>query len=497
MEHKKSLKLMPSISFPSYPNIEKTYTSLPESFFQYTKPTPVASPKVLFWNEELALEFQMADWAKDQDAIAQFFSGSRLPEGLQPFAEAYAGHQFGHFTILGDGRAIVMGEIQNRSGERFDFQWKGSGRTRYSRNGDGRATVSAMSREYIMSEAMAGLQIPTTRSLAVVTTGEPVLREETQEGAVLTRVAKSHIRVGTFEYAYQTLSLNELEALFRYTAERHAPEVLKQNNPALSFLELVMKRQVDLVTNWMRVGFIHGVMNTDNMSIAGETIDYGPCAFMNGYSAKRVFSSIDVNGRYAYANQVGIAQWNLACLANSLLPLIDKNQETAIALAKAKMSELETWFQERYIRMLGEKIGFPHLTEKDLPLLQSLYQWMQDTEADFTNTFLVLEGVYAPKDSIYNDIRWNDWVKTWQEEKKKKGIREEDAIALMQKTNPSFVPRNHLVESALANANQGLTSVADQLIERGKSPYIREIGYDYGVEVPFGGDGNYQTFCGT
>lgn len=488
---------MPALSFPSHPAVETTYTSLPNSFFQSTKPTPVSSPKVLFWNDVLASEFQFSHWKKQDEAIAHFFSGTNLPEGIQPFAQAYAGHQFGHFTVLGDGRTIVMGEFKNRSGERFDFQWKGSGRTKYSRNGDGRATISAMVREYIMSEAMAGLKIPTTRSLAVVRTGEAVLREEPQEGAVLTRVAKSHIRVGTFEYAYQTLSLEELEALFQYTANRHAPEVLQTNNPALAFLDFVMKRQVSLITNWMRVGFIHGVMNTDNMSISGETIDYGPCAFMNGFSAKRVFSSIDANGRYSFSNQVGIAQWNLACLTNSLLPLIDSNQETAIELAKAKLNELETWFQKSFIQMLGEKIGFPSLTEKDLPLLQSLYQWMQDTEADFTNTFLVLEGVYTPKDSIYNDTRWKDWVQAWMEEKKKQGVREEDSITLMQKSNPSLVPRNHLVEIALANANQGLTSVADQLIERSLSPYKRELGYDYSEEVPSGGDGTYRTFCGT
>ena len=314
---------------------------------------------------------------------------------------------------------------------------------------------------------------------------------------VLTRVAKSHIRVGTFEYAYQTLSFEELEAIFQYTANRHSPEVLQTENPALSFLDFVMKRQVNLITNWMRVGFIHGVMNTDNMSISGETIDYGPCAFMNGFSAKRVFSSIDANGRYSFSNQVGIAQWNLACLTNSLLPLIDSNQETAIELAKAKLKELENWFQISYIHMLGEKIGIPNLTENDLPLLQSLYQWMQDMEADFTNTFLVLEGVFSPKDSIYNNTRWKDWVNVWMEEKKKRGIREEDAITLMQKTNPSLIPRNHLVEIALGNAKQGHISIAEQLIERSRSPYTREIGYNYADEVPRGGDGNYRTFCGT
>ncbi|TGM01693.1 protein adenylyltransferase SelO [Leptospira jelokensis] len=488
---------MPSLSFPRTPISEITYTSLPESFYQFTNPTPVADPKVIFWNEGLADEFQFSDWNKQEETTAKFFSGSSLPDGIRPFAQAYAGHQFGHFTMLGDGRTIVMGEFQNRKGEWFDFQWKGSGRTKYSRNGDGRATISAMVREYIMSEAMAGLQIPTTRSLAVVKTGEPVLREEVQEGAVLTRVASSHIRVGTFEYAYQALSLDELEALFRYTVNRHTPELMSAENPALSFLEFVMKRQVTLVTHWMRVGFIHGVMNTDNMSIAGETIDYGPCAFMNGYFGKRVFSSIDANGRYAFANQMGIAQWNLACLTNSLLPLIDPNEEKAIELAKAKLNELEMWFQESYIRMLGEKIGFPNLTEKDLPLLRNLYQWMQDREADFTNTFLVLEGVYKPKETIYQDSRWKDWVKDWQEEKKKQGIREEDAISLMQKSNPSFIPRNHMVEIALANVRQGQMSVAETLIKRSQNPYIRELGYDYGEEVPQGGDGNYQTFCGT
>lgn len=483
--------------FPSYPNVEATYTSLPNSFFQFTKPTPVSSPKVLFWNKELAREFQFEDWTNKKEAAAHFFSGTSLPDGIQPFAQAYAGHQFGHFTVLGDGRTIVIGEFQNRAGERFDFQWKGSGKTQYSRNGDGRATLSAMVREYIMSEAMFGLNIPTTRSLAVVSTGEVVFREEPQGGAVLTRVASSHIRVGTFEFAYQTLSKEELDSLFQYTANRHVPEVLKTDIPALAFLEFVMKRQVSLITNWMRVGFIHGVMNTDNMSISGETIDYGPCAFMNGYSAKRVFSSIDRMGRYAFTNQLGIGHWNLSCLANSLLPLIDPNQETAIELAKSKLSELESWLHSSYIRMLGEKIGFPHLTEKDMPLLQSLYQWMQDTEADYTNTFLVLEGVYTPKDSIYNESRWKDWVRTWQEEKKKQGIREEEAISLMQKTNPSLIPRNHMVELTLANATQGLTSIVEQFIVRGKSPYKREFGYDYADEVPNGGDGNYRTFCGT
>ncbi len=488
---------MLSIPHPTFPKVEKTYTSLPDSFFIHTKPTPVASPKVLFWNQELANQFGLDEWTQNLDAIAATFSGSNFPGGIEPFAQAYAGHQFGHFTVLGDGRAILLGELLNNNGERFDFQWKGSGRTRFSRNGDGRATISSMVREYIISEAMVGLKIPTTRSLAVVGTGETVLREEPQGGAVLTRVASSHIRVGTFEYAYHTLTAKELEALFLYTANRHAPEVLQSENPALAFLEFVMRRQVSLLTHWMRVGFIHGVMNTDNMSIAGETIDYGPCAFMNGYSAKRVFSSIDSRGRYAYSNQMGIGHWNLACFANAMLPLFDPKNETAIELAKQKLTLLEDWLEQSYIQMLGEKIGIPNLTEKDLPLVQSLYQWMQDTSADYTNTFLILEGEYEPKDPIYKDTRWIDWVQTWREARKKRGIRDEDYLALMQKTNPSFIPRNHLVEVALANANQGLTTVSEQLIERGKSPYTRKTGYDYEAEVPVGGDREYQTFCGT
>ncbi len=484
-------------SFPTLPPTESSYLTLPEVFFQKVNPTPPTSPSLLFWNLPLATEFGLGDWANHEDAISNFFSGAKIPPNIHPFAEAYAGHQFGHFTMLGDGRTTVIGEFLNNEGKKFDFQWKGSGRTKFSRNGDGRATVSAMVREYIMSEAMAGLKIPTTRSLSVTLTGEKVLREEVQDGAVLTRIAASHIRVGTFEYAYHTLTEKDLEALFLYTAKRHMPEVLLSENPALSFLEVVMKRQVSLLTDWMRVGFIHGVMNTDNMSIAGETIDYGPCAFMNGYSAQRVFSSIDSRGRYAYANQMGIAQWNLACLANALLPLFDASQKTAIELAKSKLRELEDWFQFHYVKMLGEKIGIPDATEADLPLIQSLFQWMQDNEADFTNTFLVLEGAFQSKQKIYEDIRWTDWKKSWEETKKRKGLREDDVLSLMKKTNPALIPRNHLVELALANVRQGQVSLTNQILTRNENPFHREEGYDYDSEIPIGGDSDYQTFCGT
>ncbi|NCS94699.1 MAG: YdiU family protein [Leptospira sp.] len=488
---------MPSIKFPSLPNTQSTYTSLPDSFFQKIKPTPVRDPKLLLWNEELAEEFGLGSWIDDKFAIAQVFSGNSLPEGLDPFAQAYAGHQFGHFTMLGDGRATMMGEFNDRNGRLFDFQWKGSGRTKYSRGGDGRATLGAMLREYLISESLFYLGIPTTRSLAVVTTGENVLREEIQTGAVLTRVASSHIRVGTFEYAYHFSSEQEILALLEYSVTRHYPELKQNENLALSFLEAVMKKQVKLLVHWMRVGFVHGVMNTDNTSISGESIDFGPCAFLNGYSSRRVFSSIDQNGRYAFSNQLGIIHWNLSCLANALLPLIHKDTNKAIEQAKGLLANFEDWLQESYIQMLGEKIGIPNLKEKDLPIVQKLFQWMQDHQADFTNTFLVLEGAYHPKEEIYQSPNWKNWYDEWKREIQLRGISETEAQILMQKTNPAWIPRNHLLENALMNAREGSLSLVNILLQRHKNPYARKLGYDYSTELPIGGDANYQTFCGT
>lgn len=488
------------VTDPKMPIFPQSYTTLPTSFYHRESPALAKEPRLIAWNLELANSLKWEEIQPNkmsEEKLAGFFCGQDIPEEANPISQAYAGHQFGHFTMLGDGRAILLGEVRTGDGGTLDVQWKGSGRTKFSRGGDGKATLSSMLREYIMSEAMFGLGIPTTRSLAVVATGEKVLREEVQEGAVLTRIAKSHIRVGTFEYAYHLLSIEELESLFEYTVKKHFPNCLDSGNPPLAFLEEVMKKQVSLITSWMRVGFIHGVMNTDNMSIPGETIDFGPCAFLNGYSAKRVFSSIDQRGRYAFANQVGIAHWNLACLANALLPLIDKDNEEAIRLAKAKLDELEDWMQESYVRMLGEKIGIPDLTSKDLPLLQTLFQWMQDTEADYTNTFLELEGIPTFKNEIFKDNRYKDWKKSWKEELKIRKIKEEDALLLMQKTNPALVPRNHLVENALQNAKEGLLSPLKILVSRGLDPYRRELGYKYEEEEPLGGDQGYQTFCGT
>jgi uncharacterized protein YdiU (UPF0061 family) len=326
--------------------IENTYAKLPAAFFTLQQPVPVAKPAIVFFNERLANDLGLGFLNEEEENIAGYFSGNKIPEGAQPLAQAYAGHQFGHFTMLGDGRAILLGEQIDPRGKRFDIQLKGSGQTPYSRRGDGRATLYSMLREYLISESMYHLGIPTTRSLSVVSTGEKVYREEVHNGAVLTRTANSHIRVGTFEYARRFCSAEDLRALTNYTIQRHYPEITDTDNPALELLKAVMHKQIDLMVNWMRVGFIHGVMNTDNMSIAGETIDYGPCAFMNAYNPRTVFSSIDTRGRYAFGNQPYIAQWNLTVFASALLPIISENQQKAVDLVK----EVIEGFKEKFTK---------------------------------------------------------------------------------------------------------------------------------------------------
>jgi uncharacterized protein YdiU (UPF0061 family) len=340
-------------------NFNNSYQSLGESFFEWVKPTPVQSPGLLLFNQLLANELGLPVDLSESTAseLEQIFSGNQLAEGSEPMAQAYAGHQFGYFTMLGDGRAILLGEHITPSLQRFDIQLKGSGPTPYSRRGDGRATLKAMLREYLISESMHGLGIPTSRSLAIVKSGEKVYREEIQDGAILTRIMQSHIRVGSFEYVNHYLTKEDLKAYTNYTLARHYP-LAAVENPALSLLKEVLIQQVHLIVHWMRVGFIHGVMNTDNMSIAGETFDYGPCAFMNGYDPAKVFSSIDTNGRYAFANQPGIAHWNLSCLANALLPIIHDNQEEAVELAKEVLNLFPDLYTQAYTAMMGAKIGF-------------------------------------------------------------------------------------------------------------------------------------------
>jgi uncharacterized protein YdiU (UPF0061 family) len=427
-----------------------SYTKLPKDFFVEQLPVKVSNPKLILLNEPLLKSLGLDKEVLSREAWGNIFSGNELPEKAHPIAEAYAGHQFGHFAILGDGRAVLLGEHVNPDGDHFDIQFKGSGQTPYSRRGDGRAGLGPMLREFIISEAMFALKIPTTRSLAVVTTGESVMRDEVLPGAILTRVAKSHIRVGTFQFASTLNDINKLKALADYTIDRHYPECKSKDNPYLAFLNAVIERQALLISQWMHVGFIHGVMNTDNMSISGETIDYGPCAFMDHYHPETVFSSIDRHGRYAYANQPPIAQWNLARFAETLIPLIDHNTDKSIELASQSVNNFSDQFQKAWLRGMREKLGLFNEGANDIELINELLVLMQRNKADYTLTFRHLSSDAILKDAIFKDASFKVWYKNWIHciQKQKEG--EGTLKRMMLKHNPAVIPRNYLVEKALS-----------------------------------------------
>jgi uncharacterized protein YdiU (UPF0061 family) len=451
---------------------------------------------VLF-NDTLAKELGVESDARTDVEWASLLSGNTLPPGSEPIAQAYAGHQFGHFNMLGDGRAILLGELLGLDGRRSDLQLKGSGRTPFSRRGDGRATLSSMLREYLVSEAMHHLGIPTSRSLAVVATGESVYRERTHEGAVLTRVASSHIRVGTFEYARSFGSSVELSALADHAIGRHYPALRDEEDRAFRFFEAVMDRQIDLVVHWMRVGFIHGVMNTDNMSVSGETIDYGPCAFMNTYRPDTVFSSIDTQGRYAYANQPRIAQWNLAVLAGALLPLIPGPEEQAIQRLEALLETFPGRYLERWLRMMGRKMGILSWRPEDRPLVDGLLPWMSETAADWTLTFQAL-GAEDPAAALFGACQGApEWFTAWRDRIEGQPGGPGAAKEVMSDQNPAFIPRNHLVEQALEEAVEGDLASFRKLLERLSRPYAAAADDPVFAAVPPGFDGMYRTFCGT
>ncbi|MFD2202795.1 protein adenylyltransferase SelO [Shivajiella indica] len=476
-------------------NLENTYQQLPEALFSTIHPTPVKSPQLIVLNHSLAKELGLDLEKYDTATLSAVFSGNQLPTDAKPMAQAYAGHQFGQFTMLGDGRAILLGEQVTPEGKRFDIQLKGSGRTPYSRNGDGRAHLSAMLREYLISEAMHYLGIPTSRSLAVVVTGEPVYREVIRAGAILTRVAESHIRVGTFEYARNFHNGQYLKDLLQYSIARHYPELDETENKALAFFEAVMDKQLDLITDWMRVGFIHGVMNTDNMSIPGETIDYGPCAFMNSYDPMTVFSSIDTQGRYAYGNQPFIAHWNLGCLASALLPEIAPVTEDALKIARESISRFPKDYESKWLEMMGRKLGIETTKPSDKALIDDLLHWMKNNKADYTNTFLYLRRNEFPKDSIYEKPEFKGWLLLWRD---RISNNREKAQHLMDANNPAIIPRNHLVEEALDAASiHGDLKPFQELLEVLQNPYEDRPGMDKYQEVPGEVDAGYQTFCGT
>jgi serine/tyrosine/threonine adenylyltransferase len=478
-------------------NFNNSYARLPKVFFTSQNPTPVQSPKIAIFNKSLATSMGLDVQNLQSEEGAAVFAGNKIPEGASPLTQAYAGHQFGHFTMLGDGRAVLLGEQITPTGERFDIQLKGSGRTPYSRGGDGRAAIGPMLREYIISEAIYSLGIPTTRSLAVVTTGEDITRESYLPGAILTRVATSHLRVGTFQYAARWASVEELRELADYAIKRHYPEVEGDENRYLSFLQEVIKRQAMLIAKWQLVGFIHGVMNTDNMTISGETIDYGPCAFMDNYDPATVFSSIDREGRYAYGNQPNIGVWNLARLAEALLPLLHENQEEAVTLAQDKLSDFAQIFEFNWLQGMRAKLGLFNEEEQDKPLIKNLLDMMQKHRADYTNTFRALTLDKPEETILHGTIEFTQWLEQWQARLGRQQESKDSSIQLMRNSNPAVIPRNHRVEEALEAANNEDYSVMERLLEVLSNPFAYSSEQMEYAALPTASPRPYRTFCGT
>lgn len=477
--------------------LDNSYANLPKTFFSKQNPTSVRSPKLIILNNPLAASLGLnIEYMQDGDGVS-ILAGNNIPDSSLPIAQAYAGHQFGYFNMLGDGRAILLGEQVTPSGEKFDIQLKGSGRTPYSRGGDGRAALGPMLREYIISEAMYALGIPTTRSLAVVTTGESVIRDTLLPGAVLTRIAVSHIRVATFQYAAKWGSIEELKALADYTLERHFPGGENTENPYLFLLQEVIKRQASLISKWQLVGFIHGVMNTDNMAISGETIDYGPCAFMDTYDLETVFSSIDREGRYAYGNQPPIAEWNLARFAETLLPLLHDNDKEAVQIAQDALSSFADLYHNNWLKGMRAKLGLFNEESQDESLIEVLLSMMHKYHADYTNTFTALTFDKISGMELFNTEQFAQWYKLWKERISRQHESKESYHKLMKNSNPAIIPRNHKVEEALAAAEKGEYGVMDKLLHALSNPYAHSSEQVDYAKLPPKSACPYRTFCGT
>ena len=477
-------------------NFDNSYSRLSDAFKEHIKPVAVKNPELVIINESLAKELDLDLTKINKDKLSSLFTGNTLPEGSNTIAQAYAGHQFGHFTMLGDGRAILIGEHITSSNKRYDIQLKGSGKTSFSRNGDGRAALGPMLREYIISEAMHNLNIPSTRSLAVAKTGEKIMRDTLLEGAILTRVALSHIRVGTFQYIAARDKKDELELLLNYVINRHYPKLVNSKNKAIDLLIDLMNKQTDLVVNWMRVGFIHGVMNTDNMSISGETIDYGPCAFMDTYDPKTVFSSIDHMGRYAYCNQPIITKWNLSRFAECLIPMIDENQKKAIEIATEIINTFEKNYEEKWLEMMRKKLGLLGNHSTDKTLILDLLTWMHQKKVDYTNTFCHLMKFKVQEEEDFQDRVFKDWKKRWNERLIINNSSNEKSIALMRTVNPLVIPRNDKVEETLDLANKNNFKMLFEFLEVLKTPY-KEKKNTYKYQILNENNKEYKTFCGT
>lgn len=475
---------------------DNSYMDLPQTFYSRVTANEVKAPSIVIFNrtlaEQLGLEIQEL-----KERGAAVLAGHEMPDGAAQIAQAYAGHQFGHFNMLGDGRTLLIGEHLTQEGERYDIQLKGSGRTPYSRGGDGRAALGPMLREFIISEAMHALSIPTTRSLAVTATGDIIYRDAALEGAVLTRVAASHLRVGTFQYAAAFGEAADLKALADYAIERHYPELLQSDNRYGALLEAVLDRQAALISKWQSVGFIHGVMNTDNMTISGETIDYGPCAFMDKYDVATVFSSIDRQGRYAYRNQPPIASWNLTRFAESLIPLIHENEEEAVQIAQDILGKFPSIYEAYYYREMRGKLGILSIDDQDENLVDNLLSIMEEHEADYTNTFRALSEGKRPNNDFFQSDAFTQWEKRWFERIEQQGTTIDETMQVMKSVNPIFIPRNHFVEQAIDQFAAGDPSMFAEMLQVLTSPYSMSDQYKKYAEPPTDEEPPFVSYCGT
>lgn len=478
-------------------NFHNTYSQLPPVLYSIGNPDPVSQPELVVFNRQLAAEMGLGSDQNNEELLAEVLAGNQLPGGSEPLSQAYAGHQFGGFTKLGDGRAVLLGEHITPAGKRFDIQLKGAGVTPFSRGGDGRGTLSSMLREYLMSEALYALGVPTTRAMAVTATGDPVYRQTAESGGILTRVASSHIRVGTFEYAAYFTDKKTLQSLLEYTVNRHYSELKGEENLPLAFFKKVVDVQLKLVTEWMRIGFIHGVMNTDNTTISGETIDYGPCAFMNIYDPKTVFSSIDTGGRYSFGNQPSILQWNLAVLAETLLKLTEGNSQKAFEELKAVIEEIPVRYEQLRFEMYARKLGILNPDKSDKLSIETLLDYMKKHGADYTNTFLALRSDKFEGETLFASSDFREWHVRYTERLKQNPGGIEEARQLMSANNPAVIPRNNLVEEVLKKAVEGDVESFRGFLEVLSNPYVFDEGHDKYRKVPSDFDAGYETYCGT
>ena len=483
-------------------NFSNSYECLDEVFYERIRPSPVQDPQLFLWNSSLAAQLMIPNELKhDSVALAQAFSGNYILPGSEPIATVYAGHQFGSFVPqLGDGRAHLLGEVSDQFGQRRDIQLKGSGRTSFSRGGDGRCALGPAVREFIMSEAMKALGVPTTRCLAVVTTGETVFRETPLPGAVVTRVASSHLRIGTFQFFAARGDHQALKTLCNYTIERHYPELQEEGqNKFVPFISKVIERQIQLVVEWMRVGFIHGVMNTDNTSLCGETIDYGPCAMMGIYDPQTVYSSIDTMGRYAFGNQPEILQWNLARFAECLLPLINADTNKAVDQVGPVIAEFPDRFEKEYMKMMGKKLGLAFFKQEDQKLIISVLNRLKDRSLDYTITFdLLTKSLTSEAAASQVNSELEECFDHWQKRLSEQHVGSQKVQELMRQHNPVVIPRNHHVEKVIQESEQtGKVTLAEKFLQVLRSPYEELAQTSEYQDPPSDGDEGYQTFCGT